>query len=259
MAFALCFAASCQKQEFVISDDALTIEAKNVYAYSVWVDIIPENNDFYYYYDIITVDDFNEHASDVEFIRYEDELNREVYDIIAELGYADGSYEEVMLYRFAILEPYAGNNLILEPETDYYLYAFAYDADIKPVEKLYKVKFTTPKEIVSDNTFTVSLDGNYVSVIPSNDDQYIFDFATERELEESYYGNALYYFEQMINVYEQYDFISEEVSVGPDSCDIFDYYDSLDDGEKLYVMVAGYDHGLTTEVSIYEFTYSAGL
>lgn len=253
----LCLAVSCRKVQFVLSDDPFTIEVKNVYATSVLIDIIPENNDFYYYYDIVSVADFEKYDSDAEFIRYCDNMNRDIYDILVEADYADGPYEEVMLYRDATLEPYYGNGVLIEPETEYYLYAFAYDSGINPVGKLHKVRFKTPKEIHSTNTFTVTMDGPLVTVTPSNDDQYLFDFATEKELEESYYGSPEYYYNQMIEVYEQYGFIEEMVSTGTDSDNIFDYYESVEDGEKLYVMVAGYDHGLTTDVSIFTFTYKA--
>lgn len=253
----LCLAVSCKKVQFVISDDPFSIEAKNVYAKSLWIDVIPENNDFYYFCDVVSVADFSKFSSDEEFIRNEDGMNRDIYNILVEADYADGSFEQTMLYRDALLEPYYGNGVLIEPETEYYLYAYAYDADIKPIEKLYKVKFRTPKEVHSSNTFTITIDGQYISVTPSNDDQYLFDFATESELEASYYGSPVYYYNQMIDVYEQYGFIDEMVSVGPDTDDIFDYYESVPDGEKIYVMVAGYDHGLTTDVTVKEFTYSA--
>jgi len=252
----LSLAVSCRKVDFVIGDNPFTIEVKNIYARAVWVDILPENNDFYFYYDIVSLNDFSEFDSDADFVSYVDGQNREMYDILVEYGYTD-PFEELMLYRSAILEPYYGNDVLLEPETDYYLYAFAYDKNLNAIGTLHKVKFRTPKEVHSENTFTVVLNGDYITVTPSNDDQYLFDFATEKELKELYYGMPEYYFSQMIDVYEQYGFMDSMVSQGEDTDYLFDYYTTIDDGEKIYVMVAGYDHGLTTDVSIHEFTYSA--
>lgn len=249
-------AVSCRKIDFVISDDPFIIEVKNVCARSVWVDIFPENNDFYYYYDIVSDEKFSKFDSDADFIRSVDANNRDLYDLLMENDYSDDSFEELMLYRSAVLEAYYGNNVLLEPEKDYILYAYAYDQNINAIETLYKVRFTTPKEVKSDNTFVVSLEGDYITVTPSNDDQYIFDFALETELNKSYYGNPLYYFNQMIEVYEQYGFIDNVLSKGTDTDYLFDYYTSVEDGEKIYVMVAGYDNGFTTDISVHEAVYT---
>lgn len=252
----LSLAVSCRKVDFVIGDNPFTIEVKNIYARAVWVDILPENNDFYYFYDIISLDDFSKYDSDIEFVRSVDSEKRELYELLVEYGYTD-PFEEIMLYRSALLEPYYGNDVLLEPETEYYLYAFAYDKNMNVIETLHKVKFKTPKEVHSDNTFTVALNGDYVTVTPSNNDQYLFDFATQSELHASYYDMPEYYFNQMIEVYEQYGFMDKMVSTGEDTDYLFDYYTSIADGEKIYVMVAGYENGLTTDVSIHEFTYSS--
>lgn len=253
----LSLAVSCKKIDFVVGDDPFTIEVKHVYSKYVWVDIIPENNDFYYYFDVVSVEEFNKSASDAVFIRSTEEMNHRIYDFLVEGEVVSGTYEQTMLYRDAVLEPYYGNGTLIEPETDYYLFAYAFDVNGQAIEKLHKIPFRTPAEYVSDITFEVSMEGDIITVVPSNDDQYLFDFATEKELETSYYGLPTYYFEQMIDVYEQYGFIDSMVSRGVDYDNIFDYYDKVDDGEKIYVMVSGYDHGVTSDIFLFELVYHA--
>lgn len=251
----LLLAVSCSKSNFEISDNPFTLEVKKVQAESVWVDIIPENNDFYYNYGICTVQEFNSYRSDAELIRAREEIGHEEYDILIEGGYANGSYEEVMLYRAALYEAYYGNMLAIEPETDYYLYAYAFDRKNQPVEVVHKIPFRTPALVHSDITFEVSLEGSVVTVRPSNNDQYLFDYVDANELHEIYYDSPWVFYYQMISVYEQYDFIGQMVSRGVDSDDISDYYD-LEPGQEIYLAVSGYDNGITSELYTYKLTYN---
>lgn len=253
----LLVASSCQKLKVEISEHPFTIELKQVQPRALMLDIIPESNDFYYYVDIIDVESFNTncHGSDVEYIRSMEEVNRIVYEFEVEEGYETQPYEISMLYKDAILEPFWGNEFIIEPDTDYYVCAFAYDSDIHPIEILTKVKFHTPKEIHSDITFEVSLFGSEVTVTPSNGDQYLFDYVDEFEFDESYGGSPILFYSDMVNLYVQYGFIEQMVSRGEDTDDMALYYD-LTEGDVMYLAVAGYENGRTSELEAFKLTYN---
>lgn len=249
----LSLAASCQKVKFEISDDPFMMAAKNVQARSLLIDIIPETNDFYFYYGVMEVADFDKYGSDATFVREQEELNRLTYDVLIEGGFRTGTYQDVILYRSAVLEPYILNDL-LTPETDYYLYAYAFDENIQAIEKVHKIKFRTAKEIHSDITFEISVMGSEITVTPSNSDQYLFDFANEDELKE--YSNSAYvYYLEMIDTYEKYGFMDTMVSRGVDTNDMADYY-ALEPGEIVYVVAAGYDHGITSSPVEFKVTYN---
>ncbi|MDO5321446.1 MAG: hypothetical protein Q4F39_03575 [Bacteroidia bacterium] len=251
----LLLAVSCNKSQFEISDNPFMLEVKKVQAESVWVDIIPENNDFYYNYGICTVQEFSRYGSDAELVREREEINHEEYDILIDGGYANGSYEEVMLYRAALYEAYYGNMLAIEPETDYYLYAYAFDRKNRPIEVVHKIPFRTPALVHSDITFGISLLGSVVTVTPSDNDQYLFDYVDAADLHETYYDSPWIYYYQMVSLYEQYDFIGQMVSRGVDSDDISDYYD-LEPGSEIYLVVSGYDNGITSEIYTFKLTYN---
>lgn len=246
--------ASCSKLNFQISDNPFMLEVKKIQAESVWVGIIPENNDFYFNYGICTVLEYEQYGNDAEMIREREEINHEAYEILVKDGQASASYEEVMLYRAALYEAYYGNNLALEPETDYYLYAYAFDSNNRPIGKIHKIQFRTPKQLHSDITFSVDFFGSIITVTPSNNDQFLFDYIDAKELHEYYDAPTLYYY-QMISVYEQFDFIDDMVSRGVDSDDASVYYD-LTPGHEIYLVVAGYDNGITSDLYTYKLTYS---
>lgn len=247
--------SSCSKLNFQISDNPFMLEVKKIQAESVWVDIIPENNDFYFNYGICTVLEYEQYGNDAEMIREREEINREAYEILVKNGQASGSYEEVMLYRAALYEAYYGNNLALEPETDYYLYAYAFDSNNRPIGKIHKIQFRTPEQVFSDISFSVDFTGSTITVTPSNNDQYLFDHADMKELHESYYDTPALYFYQMISVYEQYDFINEMLSRGIDSEDASIYYD-LTPGYEIILVVSGYENGITSDLYTYKLTYN---
>lgn len=251
----LLLAVSCNKLDFQVGDNPFMLEVKKVQAESVWVDIIPENNDFYYNYGICSVQEYERYRSDVEMIREREQSNHEAYDILVEEGYENGSYEEVMLYRAALYEPYYGNMVSIDPETDYYLYAYAFDRNNRPIGKIHKIQFRTPALTHSDISFSVDFFGSTITVTPSNNDQYLFDYADAKELHETYFDTPTLYYYQIISIYEQYDFIDDMVSRGVDSDDVSEYYE-LFPGYEIYLVVSGYDNGITSEIYTYKLTYN---
>lgn len=249
----LLFAAACNKVP-QLSDNPISIEITNLQPKNVWFDIIPENNDFYYYFDVCSVAEYDKFSSDASFIKEQDDFLREVYKIVQDFG-PTGSFEETCLYRDAIFEAFYGNGIILEPEHDYYVFAYPYDKKGQPIDKLVKVRFTTPSEKHSDITFQLSLEGSVITVVPSNNDKYLFDYDSVADINLSYAGAPSFFFNQMISVYEEYGFMDSMISRGKDSEDMLDFID-IEPGDKVYLGVAGYDNGLTTEVSYYVLTYN---
>lgn len=249
----LMLAVSCSKLPS-ISDHPISIEITSLQAKNAWFDIIPENNDFYYYFDVVPVADYEKYSSDALFIRAQDDFLRGVYAILQDLG-ETGSFEENCLYKDAIFEAFYGNGIILEPEHDYYVFAYPYDNNGRPIDILVKIRFTTPPIIHSDITFEVSLEGDLVTVTPSSDEKYLFDFDSVADIELSYLGMPSAFFNQMVSVYEEYGFMDSMISQGVDSVNMLDYIE-IEPGDKVYLGVAGYDSGLTTEVSYYTLTYN---
>lgn len=250
----LLFAAVSCSKEPSLSDNPISIEITSLQPRNVWFDIIPENNDFYYYFDVVSLEEYNKYPSDAAFIRDQDDFLRMVYESLLDLDEI-GSFQETLLYRDAIFEPYYGNGVLLEPEHDYVVFAFPYDSKGQPIEKIVKQRFTTPAEKHSDITFEVALEGSLVTVTPSNSDQYLYEYEFVDVIDDSYLGYPSIYYSQMVSVYEEYGFMDTMVSRGEETEDMMDYID-LEPGDEVYFGIAGYDNGLTTEVSFYKLTYT---
>jgi len=238
---------SCKKIE-PLSDAPFMMNLTRIQARSIWVDIIPENNDFYYYYDVVSEEDYKSYGSDENLVIMVDKILHTLYDFAMEFSEDKISFQELCLYRDAIYEAYYGNRNKLKPEQTYYLFAYSYDSSGKPVQNLVKLKFTTPKEVISDISFKISLEGSSVTVTPSNDKEfYLCDYNSASDIKLSYLNSPSYYYEQALSVYETYGFIDAMLQKGKYTEDMTDYL-ILNPGDIVYLGIAGYnvsDSGLT--------------
>lgn len=240
----------CKKNYLPISDHPFDISTTKIEASRVAVDIVPDNNDFYYLFGVVQAELF-ETLGQNAFVGQCDYFAKETYKILFETTSLDKFPE--WMYRGAYDEVHHG----LEPGTRYIVYAYPYDG-INPVtDKFTKIDFTTPESKKSDNTFSVSADGSVISVTPSNGDPYFFDYCIEDELKD-YFSSIDYFFRKTIDVYWEYGFLDNFISRGPDKEDIKDYYPDLADGDIFYMGISGYDNGITTDVSYYKITFHTG-
>ena len=249
----LTLSSSCKKMSYEVSDSPFLIELKHIHSDAVFVDIIPESIDFHYYYDVVSEQDYARYPGDKALIDSTDACLKDIFAIMQE--YVEGSFEDFWLRSGAIAEEYNGLTL-LEPDTAYILYAYAYDENLVPLDKLTKVNFKTPAKKVSDISFSVTLQGSTIVVTPSNDDSYFFEYEAVEEVKSNYGDNPHFWFESIVSFYESYDFMDNFISRGTDSEDMSIYYD-LAPGDGFYLFVTGYDNGLTSpEPSAYKLKYN---
>ena len=248
-------ATACSKTR-PISDSPFLIEARHIQPKVVWADIIPETNDFYYFYGVVSLEDYAScGGNDEALVKNTDESLVSLYEEIKKAIPDIGSFKEIMLYKDAVYEPFIGNEISIFPETDYYLFAYPYtDNDVAMSKKLVKVKFTTPREIHSDINFNVSLEGNRLRIIPTNDDPYIFESVQEKDLKEKYYDNPSLFFNKVIDLYEEFEFIDAMTAKGEIFYDLPLFYDLKPD-DVLYCVASGYENGKTSKEYYYKVTY----
>lgn len=246
--------SACKKDAVPVSDHPFDITTPKIEATRVVMDVIPDNNDFYYLFGAFQAEAF-ESLGQTKFVELMDNLAKETYKALFETtsldGFLDwtyrGAYEEVV------------HDLV--PNTRYIVFAYPYD-DLNPMaEKFTKVEFTTPELVKSENKFEITVDGTVISVSPSNGDSYFFDYCTAEELDD-YYMSIDYFFRESIDVYWEYGFLDSFISKGASSEDIKDYYEygsyKIADGDVFYMAISGYDKGITTDVSYYKITVHFG-
>ena len=246
--FSILAALCCQKipdpldmsYEITVDEDKMTFD-------SVWLEVIPSNNDFFYWVGVESASELAAYKNDEAFITAKMEELRLDYE---KRGYGAITFFDLETEKGA----YWGRQVFLEPDTDYYALAFTIDDGGNAVMQLHKIAFRTKPKSVSDITFDVSLDGTVFTVTPSNDDSYYYDYATEEEIDEDYAGSPTAFFVITRTLYEEYGFASAQCETGISKSDAADYY-TLEAGDKLYLVASGYKYGVTSEIYIWEIEY----
>lgn len=249
LAVAVLALSSCSKKKLDPYDMAFSIEvedAKTGFDWA-WVDIIPSNNDFHYWFGVMTMTDFSKFKSDKEFIDSKMKDMREEYE---ERKYGDLRFEDLELYKGA----YFYSEVFLKPETEYIVLAFTVDDSMNALDVLHKYKFKTKDYIASDIDFDVTLNGSVFTVTPSNNDSYFYDYLIEDELEEDYVGSPMVFHYMTISYYQEYGFMAAQTDKGVAKSDAAEFYD-LEPGDVLYVTASGYRYGMTSDIKMWKAVY----
>lgn len=237
----------CSKIDF-LSSKPFTIEIPNVQSKAVWVDVVPETNDFGYYFDVISVKDYEyKYSSDANLCAARDAELRSIWEEYSDVW----TFREFAMYSGSYILPFYE----LEPETEYFAYAYPYDEKDRPVDKVVKTKFFTKPYRESDIQFTVTLDGSMININPSNSDSYYWDWEDKETLEKEYYSPTVFYY-CCLQMNEEYGFMDAVLSRGKDSEDITPYYDKLNPGDQFFLVASGYSDGPNSELHAYALTYA---
>jgi len=249
--FSLAVLFSCKKVNQDISNNPFKITSHYVATSSVDLDVVPENNDFYWYYDVISVSDFNSKGTIEACIKETDKKLKESYETYREAGLIDGPFCETMLYRGS----YIVSGINLKSKENYIAYSYAYEEDGTATNKYQTLKFQTYEFIPSDIKFSLSLTGSNLTFTPTNNDTYYCTYELKSIIDEDWgdYPFAFLYIDIFRTVqYGFFDFL--EVS-GTYTEDILEYL-PLKEGDKFIVFVCGYNHDITSAAYEYECTYA---
>lgn len=241
-AFTLFSIVGCEGSGVSLNDDVtFDITVSNIGSTSATVTVEPSDRTVIYYFDKVTKAAYESYDNDMEFMKSRIAALR-VYceeqgaSLIQSLSVGDAEYT------------YSGE---LNPSTKYYIFAFAVDAKLNPISDLSLKAFKTEEGKVSNNTFSVKVDGGNITITPSNNDQYFWDIAP------SYYYEGEtddFIISDLIDYYKDQGGLSYYLVSGVDSYDMSDY---LTPGESYTVYVFGYEDAPTTGVTKYTFTYNS--
>lgn len=228
------------------SDHPFNITVSKVMSYQVHLDIVPENNDFKYYPGVITRYDYSRYSCAEIFVDAVDKELRRLYEI----QHTTVPFDELFLYTGA--QFYSQVNL--KADTEYYAFAIPYDDQGRPEAVVVTEPFKTASGKRSDITFGAELQGSMLTIIPSNGDQYFADYERKKEIDEYYYS-PYYFYETMVQLYWEYDFLDYFLVRGKETTDISDYYD-LTPGDRFYLVAAGFENGTNSDVQCFLITYN---
>lgn len=244
--------------------DALSLYVQRVQSERVWFEIQPENGEFYYVCGVIAQSDFNTYSSDKRFIEADyNDLVSDYEEFKAEFPDVQLSpIEELYFDRGDVFDDITR----LDPETDYYLYAYCLDSRLQPLRRLFLQPFTTPtKPAASDITFSLAQSHDSIFVLtPSNADDYIWEVGTPGEgvvLGADSFANyivASVWFSRVLDTYYEYDFIDYLAGQGAAEINLADVTSSLDDGDDFFLGCVGYSTEETSDQVLYHIVYHPG-
>lgn len=248
---ALLALTGCAKKSYKISDDPFDITVSQITSSSVKMSVIPETNDFLYTFDAVAASEVEKYKTDEEFIRaWDAERHQNIVEINQLMPEKKYTFEDMYLYNGA----YDDSNLLLDSETDYYVVAVVYNNDGTPTNILKKVPFRTIKYVESDITFTLTAKGTDLTITPSNDDPYFWEFDTKATYDE-YTLPPLYHF-LLIYFYDEYGFMEDMVCTGEDSDDLVNWFEDMKPGDQFYVSASGYNKEINSLIQMWLVTYN---
>lgn len=223
-------------QNFTIVADQITASCANV-------TVTPKKSGTYYF-DVIEQSDYDSYVDKKVLIKeYIDEFNQ-IIEEYADLGLtlADFLSDMADTYYYACE---------LTPETDYYAFAVGISASGEITTDVEIIPFSTRAVQPSNNTFSISVENDIVTVTPKNDMEfYLFNIYTGN-IDAATASDATI-IDAILKNAEEYGI---EYFIGGGGEHEFDYTGEFTSGTTYTVALFGYDGGATTAVTRYVFTY----
>lgn len=238
---------------------SLVIDVTDITATSATVSVTPSDNNSTYYFDVIEKDYFDACTSEEQFVA---DYVADLQATINEINSAYGTSYSIADFLSSGSDSYTYEEGELEPNHDYYAFAFCLSANGEIKSGLTKKAFKTLNEATtSENTFQVSVSnisatGATVSVTPSNSDSYYFD-VIEKDIYDAYTDKKAFaaeYIAEVKDLYESYGFtFADALSSGNDS---YSFDGLLDPNTAYYAFAFGVttSGAISTDVTTVEFT-----
>ena len=236
----------------------LVVSVTNITATGATVSVTPSTDETYYF-DVIEKDYFDAYTSEEQFIA---DYVADLQTMINEINGAYGTSYSIADFLSSGSDSYTYEEGELEPNYDYYAFAFCLSANGEIKSGLTKKAFKTLNEATtSENTFLVSVSnisatGATVSVSPSTTDTYYFD-VLEKEIYDAYTDKKAFaaeYIAEVKDFYESYGYsLADALSSGNDT---FSFDGLLDPNTAYYALAFGVTTSgtITTDVTTLEFT-----
>lgn len=174
------------KLDFQLQQAGFTIDipTDQLKAYAVTFSITPDNPEQSYYFNLISKEKWEREGLE----KIQSELVQALHDMSNMMGISYEEALEKMLYKgeFKDLKNESG----FKPDTDFYLYAFYWNASGEPSKEVCLKEFHTPAAQPSDETIQITFDdiqsqSMNVRITPSAGiDKYYYYFATTQEIDQ---------------------------------------------------------------------------
>ncbi len=148
----------------------------------------------------------------------------------------------------------------LTPDTDFRFVIFQiHPKTHQLIGEPLSIDYHTKPVAERDLNFDLSFDGDVLTIVPSDDHlTYFWDYENEDIVKETYFfpNNFTY---SLVGMYQEYGFLDSELSKGTDTWDFTAQDNTLNEGERCILVIAGCEDGeFTTDVKALLFRYQKG-
>jgi len=237
----------------------IKVESAALSASSVLVNFTPQDERAYYYADIVTKEHFDSVANYERYMqlvldtKYKDYINWR-YDLLLR-------FEEYVASFVTHSLCYGRDSRYFKdllPNKEYVLIAFCVNPETnQPNGELFYTPVKTANPSESDMTFQVMFkereDAPYVSMVPSNDDEfYLWEWA-ELDTLSAHGFDVRKFANYVVKVWKEHGMAEYMCVKGPQSYKCQE--GEMEEGHRYVLIAAGYDSDFTTAIFTYSFNY----
>ena len=249
-------AAGCAKEKIVTKACAFDVRIDWVKGSKVQFTVTPDNPDATYAYGVMAVDPVYADWTDKQFIDWQLDWMKETYDELVAEGAGVSTFSDMFCYKGArtIRETRLSSGM------DWWLLLFQVNPETREaIGPLYKLPYSTPPVPLKDMTFTIRVEGNRFTIVPDDPERtWFWEYETEAKIDDVY-DSAYGFYYDIINMYDQYDFLDHLLCKGTEEWELPRDDRSIKEGVRYYMALSGCADGeITSDVLYASFYYRNG-
>jgi hypothetical protein len=209
---ALLVMSACMKEKAAITTPCnFDIKIDWVKGSKVQFTVTPENPNAAYAYGLLLADDVLSTWSDSQFIEWQLGWMKDSYEGMEADGVPHSTFQDIYCYKGTRTI----RNVLLSSGMDWLLMLFQVNPETQEaIGPLYRVPFSTLPVEMKEMSFEILAQGDRFTIVPSDMERtWFWEYETADKIEEIY-GNPYFFYYEIIDMYEQYDFLDNLLCQG---------------------------------------------
>ena len=209
---ALLVMSACMKEKAAITTPCnFDIKIDWVKGSKVQFTVTPENPNAAYAYGLLLADDVLSTWSDSQFVEWQLGWMKDSYEGMEADGVPHSTFQDIFCYKGTRTI----RNVLLSSGMDWLLMLFQVNPETQEaIGPLYRVPFSTLPVEMKEMSFEILAQGDRFTIVPSDMERtWFWEYETADKIEEIY-GNPYFFYYEIIDMYEQYDFLDNLLCQG---------------------------------------------
>lgn len=249
--------AGCSKETVVNTPCNFKLTVDWVKGSRAQFTISPENRNACYVYCVMSYDHPLYNSSDEEIIKFQLDWMHSDYANARYEGTIDGDFVDMFCYKGTRTV----KSRLMSPDCDHKLLVFQIDPEsLEAIGPLHMAVFHTSPVPEVDIHFTIQCKGNSFCILPSDHSlTWFWEYEASDRITDVY-GSPYFFYYEILDMYDEYDFLSGILSQGPERWTLPDDDPSIKEGVPYVMSVSGCsaDGEITSLVYYATFVYQGG-